>query len=204
MRGAEIRNTGGSEPFSARLAQFAGFWKSDAPRIGEAGGTGWEVARGHREGRSGYGASVDAPVENWAVAERMEEVNLPLPLRKSTSDPDRYVLYRDIQPFLFPIRNVEGIAYAFAFFLGLRTIPHGAPTTSIGIRDPHVYDGPLFNHFLRDFWSSEQLSAPYGQQAEIAADLECPNSCAPAVVPDIKTTDLSHINLELARYALNE
>lgn len=151
-----------SEPINRqqeqRLLQFLEeFWESEVPRIGDDGAQGWDRWQGAsateaditENGSTEFEASTESdPFIRWFQDEtaadqfiRPGKASAINTAEEDDDDPYRIVLFDDIRPFLFVIRNPEvklQLVYAVLNYLGL---PFGIPdlgTNTAFARDPHL------------------------------------------------------------------
>lgn len=138
------------------LESLEDFWESEVPRIGENGSRGWNQWRKEavpeetveQESQQPDPSTGDDPFIRWFHDETASD-RFIRPGKASSlaiaddddDDPFKIILFDDIRPFLFVIRNPEvklQLVYAVLNYLGL---PFGVPdlgTNTAFSRDPHL------------------------------------------------------------------
>jgi hypothetical protein len=137
------------------LESLEEFWESEVPRIGENGSSGWSQWRKDAAPEEtleqlpvqSESSTAGDPFIRWYEDEKAADRSIrpdkasSLAMAEDDDDPFKIVLFDDIRPFLFVIRNPEvklQLVYAVLNYLGL---PFGVPdlgTNTAFSRDPHL------------------------------------------------------------------
>jgi hypothetical protein len=137
------------------LESLEEFWESEVPRIGENGSSGWsqwrkDAAPGEMSEQlpvQSESSAAGDPFIRWYEDEKAADRSIrpdkasSLAMAEDDDDPFKIVLFDDIRPFLFVIRDPEvklQFVYAVLNYLGL---PFGVPdlgTNTAFSRDPHL------------------------------------------------------------------
>lgn len=171
-----------SRQYEQRLLQsLEEFWESEVPRLGDDGAQGWDrwqgEARVDAETAENDVAEIERstdsdPFSRWfhdeTAADRCIRPGKASTLSMAAEeddDPYRIVLFDDIRPFLFVIRNAEvklQLVYAVLNYLGL---PFGIPdlgTNTAFARDPHLQWALAVNRKARlALWPKRPASRPH-------------------------------------------
>jgi hypothetical protein len=135
------------------LNDFAEYWDSGRPRLGEDGAKGWtarhadhSLSVGFADSHTPDSSNSDSDLyRNWYASERgRDRQRRPDRLRDAYSeagDPFRTIVFADIRSLMFPIRTSESlrhVASGFLYLLGVTVGPFGTPTTVLVNKDPHM------------------------------------------------------------------
>lgn len=164
-----------------RLLQFLeDFWDSEVPRVGDDAAQGWDRWQGANameldipsNGSTDFEPSTESdPFVRWFQDEtaadrciRPGKASAIDTAAEEEDDPYRIILFDDIRPFLFVIRNPEvklQLVYAVLNYLGL---PFGIPdlgTNTAFARDSHLQWTLAANHKARlALWPEKPTSLP--------------------------------------------
>lgn len=189
--------------FDRVLSAFDAFWDMEAPRFGNAGAQGWRNTTSDAAPSSSPAPALEKkssdPFEGWLEAEQHATKYHSRPGRatdieiEDEEDPYHIVLFSDIQPFLFAVRDPEvrhQLVYAYLTFMDLPFSPPEVPTSSASASDPHLRTALVTNDGCRSsFWPPNRTTKrllwqtvggePMEPEAErpLVSPFQCPIKC---------------------------